>query len=71
MGEAPPAAHAAHQLAINEAQGVYDDDDATQSEVNVAVATFNAAIDDFKAQIIADPGPDGLIRSVKMPTSLD
>lgn len=60
-GQAPEAAHNALQAAITEAQTVFDDNDATQDDVDTAVMALLVAIDDFKDAIISEPADPNLI----------
>ena len=57
-GEYPAEAMAAFLEAINAANAVYDNVEATQAEVNAAVTTLAAAKDVFEDSVIPEPGVD-------------
>lgn len=50
-GAAPVEAHTALEAAVIVAKTVFTDDDATQAEIDAAIATLNTAIDIFESAI--------------------
>ncbi len=56
-GQAPVHAHHALEIAVNNAAAVEEDDDATQEDVDDAVAALQQAIVDFENEIVTDEDP--------------
>jgi len=65
VGQYPQEAKDAFGVAINEAKAVYNNPNATQSQVDNAVTALNIAVDTFKAsvnkEVTADINNDGVI----------